>query len=196
MKKFVLLLLLLLLLSVLAISCDAQETCSLGLTDSPAFFNLKLGMTPAQVKSVFGKTLKLKVKREGTFFQNFITKPPPIFLPNVRALYLRFFDGKLYQIEVFYEAKNEKQTLEEFVNVLSANLNLPQRFWENENGKFKLNCNGFSLVADNVLNPRTELTDEAARLRFEESQKPKNKKKIDKFFLNINLQNYFSLIVT
>ncbi len=165
------------MLSVLVIPCAAQETCGLRLTDSPTFFGLRLEMTPAQVKSVFGKSLKLKVKREGTFFQNFIKKPPPAFLPNVRALYLRFFDRKLYQIEVFYESKIEKQTLEEFVNDLSANLNLPKNLWETVNGKSKLDCAGFSLVADNVLNPRTELTDEAARLRFEESQKQKNKKK-------------------
>lgn len=172
MKGFLLLLILLLPLS----SSAAQETCALTLKDAPSFFGLKLEMSPAQVKTVFGKSLKLKVKREGTFFQNFIDKSPPSFLPGVRALYLRFFDSKLYQIEVFYEATNKKQPLAEFVDILSENKNLPANFWENKNGKYTLDCAAFSLVADNVLNPRTELTDKAAYARFEDSQKRKNKK--------------------
>ena len=172
MKKSIFLLLLL----FLPISCAAQEICDLTLAGAPDFFNLKLGMSPAQVKNLFGKTLKVKVKKEGTFFQNFIDKPPPSFLPGVRALYLRFFDSRLYQIEVFYEAKSKKQTLAEFVDALSADKNLPVKLWETEYGKSKLNCAGFSLVADNLLNPRVEMTDDAARARFEESQSRKNKK--------------------
>lgn len=108
-------------------------------------------------------------------FQNFIDKPPPAFLPNVRALYLRFFDRKLYQIEIFYEDRNEQQTAAQFVDVLSKDFNLPQQLWANKYEKYKLNCNGFSLVADKVLNPHVELTDEATRARFEEDQKSKKR---------------------
>jgi hypothetical protein len=137
-------------------------------------------MTPTEVKSVFDKSLKLKIRKEGSFFQNFITKPPPMFLSGVRALYLRFFDYKLYQIEIFYEAGNrnagiERQTLAEFVRVLLADKNLPDAFRENENDALELKCAGFSLVADNVLNPRIELTDEATRARFEESERRKKR---------------------
>ncbi len=170
------------MLLILAVPGAAQEKCGLTVNDAPDFFGLKLGMTPARVKSVLGKSLKLKIKKEGTFFQNFITKPPPLFLPNVRALYLRFFDYKLYQIEIFYQSVNkgaerDAQSLLRFVDVLSANKNLPAGFWEDFNGRFRLNCAEFSLVADDVLNPRIELTDEAARARFEAEQERKNKKK-------------------
>ncbi|MDQ3322801.1 MAG: hypothetical protein M3525_10305 [Acidobacteriota bacterium] len=176
MKKF----LFLLLLSVLTVPGAARERCGLTSNEAPTFFGLRLGMTPAEVKSVFGKSLKLKIRKEGTFFQNFIAKPPPAFLPGARALYLRFFDYKLYQIEIFYEVKNkngagEPQTLAEFVRVLSADKNLPDAFRENENDALELKCAGFSLVADNVLNPRIELTDEATRARFEESERRKKR---------------------
>lgn len=158
---------------------DARKICALTLTDAPAFFGLKLEMTPIEVKNVFGKSLKLKVKREGTFFQNFIDKKPPAFLPNVRALYLRFFDRKLYQIEIFYnEMKQESAQIQaptELVNRLSANLHLPEiAAWTAKDERFyKLNCAGFSLAADVVLNPRIELTDDAERARFEAARKSK-----------------------
>ncbi len=154
-----------------AVNCTAQETCRLELTDAPTLFGLQLEMSPTQVKSIFGKDLKLKIKREGSFFQNFIEKKPPHFLSGVRALYLRFFDAKLYQIEIFYEPENKRRTLEEFLSQLSAELNLPPNLWNTKYGTSELHCADFSLVADNVLNPRVELTDETIRARFEAAQK-------------------------
>ncbi|MBA3633826.1 MAG: hypothetical protein H0W58_13630 [Acidobacteria bacterium] len=168
--------LLLLILLNFIINCAAQEkACRLESADAPTLFGLRLEMTPTQVKSIFGKDLKLKIKREGSFFQNFIEKEPPRFLPGVRALYLRFFDTKLYQIEIFYEPENKRRTLEEFLSQLSAELNLPPNLWVTKYGISELKCADFSLVADNVLNPRVELTDESIRARFEAAQKNKNK---------------------
>lgn len=152
-------------------SASAQPPdCRFTVADAPNFLGLRLGMSPKEAKSVFGGKLKIKVKREGTFFQNYIDKEPPSFLPNVRALYLRFFDAKLYQIEIFYKPQPTKQTLTEFISRLDTRLNLPPDLWVNEYGQAALNCDGFSLVADNVLNPRVELTDEILRARFQASQ--------------------------
>ncbi len=141
------------------------------IADAPILLGLRLGMSPKEAKNVFGGKLKIKVKKEGTFFQNYIDKKSPSFLPNVRALYLRFFEAKLYQIEIFYKPQTEKQTLAGFINRLDTRLNLPPDLWTNEYGQATLNCNTFSLVADNVLNPRVELTDEAIRARFQTSKK-------------------------
>ena len=164
------------LLSFLAISSAAQESkCSLELSNAPTLLGLRLEMSPDEVRGVFGGKLKIKVKKEGTFFQNYIEKKPPPSLPNVRALYLRFFDRKLYQIEIFYELQNKRQTLEEFITEFSARLNLPTDLWTKKHGTAEINCAAFSLTADNVLNPRIELTDKPIRTRFEDSQK-KNKK--------------------
>jgi len=178
MKKRILLL----LIAFAFVPCAAQQTqqqqaqtamcASSSVADAPAFFGLRLSMTPAQVRAVFGKALKLKIKREGTFFQNFIDEKPPAFLPEVRALYLRFFDGKLYQIEIFYaDADETREPARRFVENLAAQLALPPAaLWENRFERYKLTCGGFSLAADRILNRHLELTDEATDKRFEQSQ--------------------------
>ncbi len=152
------------------------EKCDLPLNAAPVLLNLKLGMSPTETRAAFGGKLKVKVKKEGTFFQNYIDKKPPPFLQGVRALYLRFFERKLYQIEIFYEPQNKLQTLSEFISQLSSQLNLPPNLWTTQYGKAAINCTDFSIVADNVLNPRVELTDEAIRARFEAAQESKKKK--------------------
>lgn len=145
------------------------QNCNLPITDAPNLLGLRLGMSPKEAKNVFGGKLKIKVKKEGTFFQNYIDKKPPSFLPNVRAVYLRFFEAKLYQIEVFYNPQTERKTLAEFVERLDKKLNIPN-LWTSEYGIATLNCNDFSIIADNVLNPRVQLTDEVIRTRFEAAQ--------------------------
>jgi len=171
MKAFVLILLFL----FCSMSCAAQENCDL--SNVPTLLGLRLGMLPEQARSVFGKDLKVKVKKKGqrTFFQNFIKKPAPNSLSGVRAIYLRFFDGRLYQIEIFYENRSQWQTLENFTDAFSAKTNLTA--WKIENGKAKIICGEFSIVADRVLNPRIELTNETIRAQVEEIRDRENKKK-------------------
>lgn len=133
--------------------------------DAPSFFNLKLGMTDEQVRDQLGKELKFKPKKknqERTFFQNFITKPPPAILPGVRAIYLRFLNRKIYQIEIFYENRPEWPTLTEFIRSLTANQNFSNAAWIVGADNARVECVDFTLSADKVLNPRIELTDEAA----------------------------------
>lgn len=163
------------LLMLLTMPCAAQRDCTLELKDAPPLLGLRLEMSPEQVQSVVGKELKIKVKKDGLriFFQNFIKKPAPDSLRGVRAIYLRFFNRKLYQIEIFYEEKDEWRTLEGFVN----SLNLPASDWKLTQGKAEMKCNGFTVAADNVLNPRVELTDEINRAALEKTrQEEKNKK--------------------
>lgn len=157
------------LLAFLSLTCAAQDVCNLELKDAPALQNLRLGMTPDEVQTVFGRELKIKIKKNGNkvFFQNFIEKPAPQSLSGVRALYLRFFDRRLYQIEFFYENRTEWQTLEDFIRHLTTTLNLPD-LWKDIKGRKTMTCNGFSLAADQVLNPRIELTDENLRAKAEE----------------------------
>ncbi len=171
-------LLLLLLIFATPVITAAQEICTLPLKEAPAPFGLTLEMSPAQVQAILGKKLKVKIKREGSFFQNFIEKPPPAFLSGVRVLYLRFFESKLYQIEIFYDNKHPNQTLSDFTqNSLAANFKLPVNTGKGTGAKIEISCPEFSLSADNVLNPRIELTHEAIRARFEESQKETAAKK-------------------
>jgi hypothetical protein len=159
-----------------AIACAAQSVCAIESKTAPALHNLRLEMSPAEAQRALGDALKIKIKNSGerTFFQNFIENRPPNALPNVRALYLRFFDRKLYQIEIFYENRNEWQTLEDFTRHLSQTFNTPAESWQFEKGRAEIKCAEISLVADKVLNPRIEITDETARAQVEAIRKKKN----------------------
>ncbi len=151
----------------------AQEVCELKSKTAPLLLNLTIGASPEQARANFGKDLKIKIKKSGerTFFQNYIKKPAPERLGGVRALYLRFYDRKLYQIEIFYEPRADLPNLETIVNALSAQLNFPVAVWRIENNRAEIKCGEVSLIADNVLNPRVELTDETVRAAIAESRK-------------------------
>ncbi len=150
----------------------AQETCELSSKTASLFLNLQIGMSPEQARNVFGKDLKIKIKKNGerTFFQNYIKKPAPNSLRGVRALYLRFFDRRLYQIEIFYEPRQDLKTLEDIADALSSQLNFPISDWKITNNRAAINCDEISLVADNILNPRIELTNETIRAKVKESR--------------------------
>jgi len=159
-----------------ALPCAAQEKqCSP--ENSPPLLNLRLGMSPEQTQSILGKALKIKVKKKGqhTFFQNFIEKRPPSALNGVRALYLRFFDRSLYQIEIFYEEDSNAKTNEYFVASLSSQLNFPVSSWQIEKGKATIICGEFSIVADKILNLHIEMTDETIRAKVEELREKSKK---------------------
>jgi len=175
---------------VVAVTCAAQETCELSSKTAPLFLNLQIGMSPDETRSVFGKDLKIKIKKNGerTFFQNFIKKPAPNSLRGVRALYLRFYDRRLYQIEIFYEPRQDLQTLENITNALSSQLNFPISDWEIKNNRAEIICGEISLVADNILNPRIELTNETIRVKVKESRKEKQKTSIIKSKFSVRMR--------
>lgn len=157
-----------LILLICAGTTAAQtENCQMTLSDAPALRGFRLGMSPAEARAVSGNKLKIKIKRKGSFFGYFIKERPPEFLSDVRALYLRFFNSKLFQIEIFYEPTAAARTLDEFIAQTSSQTNLPPGLWNRERSQAVVACAGFSIVADNVLNPRLELTDEAARILFD-----------------------------
>lgn len=156
---------------VIVVTCSAaQEICELDAKTAPLLLNLRVGMSPDEARNVFGKDLKIKIKKNGerTFFQNYIKKPAPVSLSGVRALYLRFFDRRLYQIEIFYEPRQDLRTLEAISDALSSQLNFPISGWQTKDNRAEIICGETSLVADNVLNPRIELTDETVRAAIEE----------------------------
>ena len=155
----------------------AQETCELASKTAPLFLNLQIGMSPEQARNVFGKDLKIKIKKnsERAFFQNFIKKPAPNSLRGVRALYLRFFDRRLYQIEIFYEPRQDLRTLENIAGTLASQLNFPISDWKITNNRAAVNCGEISLAADNILNPRIELTNETIRAAVKESREKDRK---------------------
>lgn len=154
-----------------ALSSAAQEICDLKTESAPSPFGLKLQMSPIEVQAVFGKDFKIKYKKDGerTFFRSFIKKPPPPSLPNVRALYLRFFNRRLYQIEVFYQSGDE--TRDEFAAAIIEKYHLPALFKSNKNNQLELNCTGFTVVTDVLPNPKIEITDQAIFALVTEARK-------------------------
>ena len=166
------------ILLVFNLSHAAQEKCQLKAKTAPILLNLQLGMSPEETQNIFGKDLKIKIKKNGerTFFQNFIKKPAPPSLKGVRALYLRFFDRRLYQIEIFYEPRNDLKSLENLTDALSAQLNLPLSEWRIKYERAEINyADEISLVADYVLNPRIELTNETTRAAVENAREKAKK---------------------
>lgn len=154
--KFSFLIITVLLFSV---NFSAQQKCELTLNESPRLQNLKLGMTPQEASIAL--LTKVKAKREGqsTFFKNYIKKEAKGNLSGTNAFYLRFYEGKLYEIEFFYKKDYRWQTLENFLDDYSAKHNFPREFWQTEYGYASANCEGFSLRADYILNPRIQITE-------------------------------------
>ena len=168
--RFTMFLLILILLPLTATKeVSAQEKCALNLQNAPTISRLRLGMTTLEAQTAVGGALKLKNKRSGeyVFFQNYLKNPAPAPFENARVVYLRFFDNKLYQIEIFYDEKTKEKPLEIFIAEQSAKFGLPLSFWKIEYGQARVECENFSIVADDVLNPRVELTDEPTRATVE-----------------------------
>ena len=167
--------LLILFFALLAAAQDATATAPCVISNAPRINSLTLGMSPAEVRAVFGKNPSVKVKSDGdrTFFQNYINKKAPANLSGVRAFYLRFLDGRLYQIEIFYEDRADVPTLEAFTANLSAMLNLPSEAnWQFKENKALIDCGAFTIAADKTINPRVELTN-TAKLAEAEARRTK-----------------------
>ena len=169
-------------LTVLIITTPAQQQpCSKTLGVAPALAGFRLGMSIEQTQEALGSRYKIPKKKtgEGSFFQNFEGEQPPSSLSGVHALFLRFFDFKLYQIELFYEDSAKPNKLDQLTQTLSADLALPPAGWTIQKGKAVMNCGDFILTADTLLNPHVELTDDALSKAFQAKQnetKNKNKK--------------------
>lgn len=159
-----------------AVCAAAQDSTGCVLPDAPRLHGLRLGMSPAEVRGVFGKNPSVKVKSDGdrVFFQNYIGKKAPASLNGVRALYLRFLDGRLYQIEIFYGERADAPTLETFTANLSAQMNLTQETnWQFTQNKAVIDCGTFTLVADKPVDPRVVFTD-TAKLAEAEARRKKS----------------------
>jgi hypothetical protein len=150
----------------------AQHPCSRDVSDSPSIFGLRLGRPVDELSNVIGPTIKFKPKKtgEGSFFQNFIEQEPPPKLTGTRALYVRYFIGKIYQIEIFFEDKDQSRKIEDFTKQLSTDYQLPLDAWTIKNNGAGIDCGGFSLKADAILNRHIELTDVAAKAGFDKKK--------------------------
>jgi hypothetical protein len=143
------------------------------LADAPEISGIKLAMPITDLANVVGPKIKFKPAKNGTgsFFQNFVEQAPPPKLTGTRAMYVRYFNGRVYQIEIFFEDKDKPSKLKEFTDRLSTYYELPREAWIAKNGRAELDCGTFRVSADAVLNRHIELTDVAAYKEFQETTK-------------------------
>jgi len=165
----------LLIVSLLTLTglAKSQEACQKTLAESPSISGLKLGMSFQDLQATIGSSIKIKPTKsgEGTIFENFFDHSAPSSLAGVRALYVRFFNNRTYQIEVFYEEKAGITKIEDLTAHMSQEFDLPPMAWTAKNGIATMKCGGFSLSADKVLNPHIELTDDAELAAFNEKRR-------------------------
>lgn len=163
-----------LFLFVFSLPILAQENCFQITNTSEVLLSLNLGMTVDEVNKRF-KNLKIKIKNNNDFrfFQNYIDKKPPQELSGVRAIYLRFFEKRLYQIEIFWEEDKYPSDIKNFTEIVSNQLNLPVEDWKFAHRQAVLKCAETTLKADYQLNPRIELTDDSVLKKVEEILKAK-----------------------
>jgi hypothetical protein len=158
----------------LAINISARQKCELTLNEAPVLQNLRLGMSSDEASNVLGIKVKIKSVGQRTFFKNYLKQNAKGRLIGTRAMFLRFYEGKLYQIEFFYDQAYRWQTLESLLEDYSMQNNFPKEFWQTKYGYANANCNGFSLNADYILNPHIQLTNDGiAELVEEEREKSK-----------------------
>lgn len=162
---------------IFSMTIFAQQKCELTLDQSPTLQNLSLGMSPIEARSLLG--IKVKADKEGqsTYFQNYIKKKAKGNLTGIRAIFLRFYDAELYQIELFYEKPYRWQNLDSLLDDYSLQNNFSREFWHTEYGYAEANCNGFSLDADYKLNPHIQITNDAIDEIVEKERKVKENKK-------------------
>lgn len=159
-----------------------QEPCELTSVKAPAISGFRLGMSYADVQHVLGPSIKVKPAKsgEGTVFESFAEVTAPERLSGVQAFWLRFANGKVFQIEVFYTDKAHPQRIEDLTADLSDELKLTASGWKIKNNLARFECGEVLLTADTILNPHIELTDITAKSQFDKKQadaKKSSKKK-------------------
>lgn len=148
----------------------ALAQCTLAASDAPALVTVRLGMSPSQVNSALKGALKVKVKGDGHYslFKSYLKKGKAKgVLTGARAFYLRFYEQRLYQVEIFYHEESHWTDLDAFVRDYSSTSGFDFENFQFKNGYAKAECEGFSVNADYVLNPHIELTDEVVREKVE-----------------------------
>lgn len=168
------------LFCVLCASVFGQNNqCNLALKESPQIRGLKLGMTKEEVEKVILPSSGIKLNG----FLNYITDSQLSKLKGLEILksldivFMREgFESPTYRVSslTFQYKKDvvEWNSILEFAENLSGNLNLPYDAWLFQNHKAEMQCKDFSvIIMDNyILVKSTEIED---RLKIEKERKKK-----------------------
>lgn len=131
-------------------------------------------MSPSEVNAALNGAARINVKNDGhyTYFKNYLKKRRAKgVLSSARAFYVRFFDRRVYQVELFYQPGYKSANIEPFVREYSISTNFAVENFKIKNGYAKAKCLGFIVEADTILTPHIQLTDIEGKKRVDESRK-------------------------
>jgi hypothetical protein len=185
---------------LLALTSVARAQCTLKPEESPEVRGLKLGQSYEDVKKGFprGRYVsgisdypnELGLRR---FRVSDLSRLAPYLLDSdvtipegwgkrfegVEELELRFLDDKLASIEIGYDSSTKWDDPSEFTSAISQALKLPLKGWHGRSDKAQLECSGFEVITEIILNPtltiRTVGLDEEIQRRKVEAEKSKKK---------------------
>lgn len=149
---------------------NAMSQCLVETDASPRLVNIKLGMTASEANTALGGAAKAKIKDDGkhSFFKNYLKiGKAKGRLAGARAFYMRFYERRVYQTEIFYHSGYRWNDLESFVRDYSNENGFAFENFVFKNGYAKAECVGFSIQADYILNPHIEITDETVVEKME-----------------------------
>ena len=153
-------------------SVGANAECKLTIPESPPIAAVRLGMSPEDVNAALAGAARVKVKsdEQTSYFKSF-RKPGKAkgALKGARAFFVRFFERRVYQVEIFYHEGSRPTNLESFVEAYSNASGFPQSTFVIKHGYATAKCDGFVIRADTKLNPHIEITDEVALKKLEDS---------------------------
>lgn len=135
-----------------AASQNAQ-TCDLDLNQSPKIRGVKLGMTKDEAIAALPNDRRVQIPNND-IYRVYPKLSRAKGYENIEAIELEFFQDSVYKIEISYNRSAAKwRNARQFAANLSANLNVPFKFWqfERRNPKLaKMQCKEFlfSLNAD------------------------------------------------
>ncbi|MFN2578689.1 MAG: hypothetical protein ABR607_13480 [Pyrinomonadaceae bacterium] len=147
-----------------------SPNCSLKpdqLANAPELFGVRLGMTPAEVKTrlplvQFGGADPFGVMKT-SFNPHFDSRIDNTAFPDVRTISLDFLDGKLVTLWIGYEGTFKWPKLDLFVANFSESLSVPAEWPVKRNGR-ELSCDGFSLFASIIGGgPSIKVSDDTAQ---------------------------------
>ena len=165
-----------LLVLLIVLTGDSSAQCDLVIEDSPKMVGLRLGMTAAEVNAALGGAAKVKVKTDGqySYFKSYLKKGKSKgVLTGARAFYVRFYNKRLYQVEIFYHRDYRWNSLESLISDYSSESGFPFEYWKTKHGYATAKCDSFTVKADYILNPHLEISNEAVVDAIEKEKKKK-----------------------
>jgi len=147
-----------------------QRQCTQKLSELPAAAELlgfHLGMTKDEVKSrvpqaVFGRTDEFGTSKT-TINPDFDPQIDKTKFEGVRSISLDFLDGRLTSLWIGYDSTFKVQTVEDFVEVLSLSLHLPNAWSSWKSRGQQMRCADFQITVSTVAGgPSFRILDETA----------------------------------